>query len=361
MADPASGRQTQLPGQVTLQKRYEQLIFSLPEERPQVVVAAEIAVRVPGRTLLPVRRLELECRIEPVEGARKHQSEGLNQGWEEYVDSAALHLPLVVRPRRPGERFSPLGAPGSKKISDFLTDAKVETRGAGAGSGAERSARTHLDHRAPDRRAGEAHFQNPPNPPLARTLFGRLNLHYMTCEPTSSPARAEPGLACLSMFFGKPRASLFGEPRASARADSRGSRYSPALSQRHTRRGSAPTTLLVVVFLVALGLRAGWGIYQLTRAEDPTVLEFPDEVQYWSMAQSLRAGEGLQDELGFRAARMPLYPGLLALFTQAKQGVVLREGAALGDRGAGCGCDRLAGGHYVRPPRGLARRVDAGV
>ena len=98
----------------------------------------------------------------------------------------------------------------------------------------------------------------------------------MACEPTSSPVRAEPGL----------------------------------------------TTVLLVVFLVALGLRAGWGIYQLTRAEDPTVLEFPDEVQYWSMAQSLRAGEGLQDELGFRAARMPLYPGLLALFTPAEHGVI---------------------------------------
>ena len=128
LADPASGRQAQLPGQVTLEKRYEQLIFSLPDDSPQAAVAPEIAVRVPGCTLLPVRRLELECRIEPVEVARKHQAEGLSLGWEEYVDFAALHLPLVVRPRRLGERFSPLGAPGSKKISDFLTDAKVEPR-----------------------------------------------------------------------------------------------------------------------------------------------------------------------------------------------------------------------------------------
>ena len=82
------------------------------------------------------------------------------------------------------------------------------------------------------------------------------------------------------------------------------------------------TTVLVVVFLLALGLRAGWGVYQLVRAEDPTTLEFPDEVQYWSTAQSLRAGEGLRDEFGFRATRMPLYPGLLALFTQTEHGVV---------------------------------------
>ena len=37
----------------------------------------------------------------------------------------AVQPPLVVRGRRPGDRFIPLGAPGSKKISDFLADNKV--------------------------------------------------------------------------------------------------------------------------------------------------------------------------------------------------------------------------------------------
>lgn len=94
----------------------------------------------------------------------------------------------------------------------------------------------------------------------------------------------------------------------------------PVLSTPRTDRGFA--LVLVVVFLLALGLRAGWGVYQLARAENPSALEFPDEVQYWSMAQSLCAGDGLQDELGFRATRMPLYPGLLALFARAESGVV---------------------------------------
>lgn len=127
-ADPASGRQTQLPGQMTLEKRYDQLIFALPDYTPQAPVAAEIAVRVPGRTLLPVRRLELDCRIEPAEAARSQQAGHPASRWEEYVDFAALHLPLVVRPRRTGARFTPLGAPGSKKVSDFLTDAKLDPR-----------------------------------------------------------------------------------------------------------------------------------------------------------------------------------------------------------------------------------------
>ncbi len=51
---------------------------------------------------------------------------------------------------------------------------------------------------------------------------------------------------------------------------------------------------------------------------DPALL--PDEVQYWNMAVGLADGAGLQDELGFRAARMPLYPALLAVCAHQANG-----------------------------------------
>ncbi len=76
---------------------------------------------------------------------------------------------------------------------------------------------------------------------------------------------------------------------------------------------------------MALGTRAVWGTFRLVRAGDPHTLEFPDEQQYWLMASSLRSGEGLKDELGFRATRMPLYPALLAVFTGMENGVVLAK------------------------------------
>jgi tRNA(Ile)-lysidine synthase len=41
------------------------------------------------------------------------------------VAAAALQLPLAVRSRRPGDRFRPLGAPGKRKLQDFLVDRKV--------------------------------------------------------------------------------------------------------------------------------------------------------------------------------------------------------------------------------------------
>jgi len=35
-------------------------------------------------------------------------------------------MPLAVRSRRPGDRFRPLGAPGRRKLQDFLVDRKVK-------------------------------------------------------------------------------------------------------------------------------------------------------------------------------------------------------------------------------------------
>ena len=41
------------------------------------------------------------------------------------VDARDLGDHLIVRPRRPGDRLQPLGAPGRKKVQDVLVDRKV--------------------------------------------------------------------------------------------------------------------------------------------------------------------------------------------------------------------------------------------
>lgn len=125
VADSSSGKQIQLPGGMAVQKRYRQLSFSLPSSQPRETIAEEIAVHLPGKTLLPVRRLEIECEVRDVTSEDVAALRRAATKLEEYVDFQAVRPPLVVRARRTGERFSPLGAPGSKKLSDFLTDAKV--------------------------------------------------------------------------------------------------------------------------------------------------------------------------------------------------------------------------------------------
>ena len=45
-----------------------------------------------------------------------------------YLDAGKLAAPLLVRAPLPGDRFRPLGAPGSRKLSDLWTDLKVPRR-----------------------------------------------------------------------------------------------------------------------------------------------------------------------------------------------------------------------------------------
>ncbi len=115
----------------------------------------------------------------------------------------------------------------------------------------------------------------------------------------------------------------------------------------------------LLVFTVALTARTGWGWMRISRAPDTAVLEqtkldrseprtsvradsqrveplvrygctgnaleFPDEEQYWLMASSFAEGDGLRDELGFRATRMPLYPAFLSLFADRPNGIVFAK------------------------------------
>jgi tRNA(Ile)-lysidine synthase len=128
IADPTSGKQLQLPGGMTIEKRYNQLMFSLPTDEPRETIASEIAVHLPGRTLLPVRRLEIDCSFLDVGPNDIQRLRRTTDRMEEHLDLDAVHPPLVVRTRRSGDRFFPLGAPGSKKLSDFLIDAKVDPK-----------------------------------------------------------------------------------------------------------------------------------------------------------------------------------------------------------------------------------------
>jgi tRNA(Ile)-lysidine synthase len=55
----------------------------------------------------------------------------VGRGDEVVLEGSRLSGPLVVRSRRPGDRFRPLGLHGRKTLQDFFVDAKVrrDTRG----------------------------------------------------------------------------------------------------------------------------------------------------------------------------------------------------------------------------------------
>ncbi|HEX68463.1 MAG TPA: hypothetical protein ENG13_05335 [bacterium] len=47
---------------------------------------------------------------------------------EAYLDVRGLKFPLIIRNRKEGDKFHPLGAKGEKKLKDFFIDRKIPLR-----------------------------------------------------------------------------------------------------------------------------------------------------------------------------------------------------------------------------------------
>lgn len=123
--DPASGKKIELPGGVTAEKRYEQLILGFAAPNAPAPPAEQIVLRVPGRTVIASRGMEIEAELIVPDRRGLVEMRKAGGKMNEHLDFDSVHPPLLVRSRRPGERFTPLGAPGTKKLSDYLADAKV--------------------------------------------------------------------------------------------------------------------------------------------------------------------------------------------------------------------------------------------
>jgi len=125
LADRTSGKQLHLPEGMTVSKIYNRLVFAVPTDQPRETTAAKIEIRVPGRTALPLHGVDLTCEVVTLGPGEAVSAMRAAHPGEEWLDYDAVRLPLIVRHRRAGDRFRPLGAPGSKKVSEFLIDAKV--------------------------------------------------------------------------------------------------------------------------------------------------------------------------------------------------------------------------------------------
>ncbi len=94
------------------------------------------------------------------------------------------------------------------------------------------------------------------------------------------------------------------------------------LTEKHSA-SRWPGWVVAALFLIAFATRALWLLVDVGRTGDFNALEFPDERDYWQLASSLTAGDGLVGEHGYRALRMPLYPWLLSIVANLKYGVFL--------------------------------------
>ncbi len=92
---------------------------------PLLLTEHPVGITVPGRTRLPesawVLKVELSLRSKVYD-----EDLATASGWEAYLDATAVGVWPTLRPRRPGDRFCPLGMEGrSKRVNEFMINEKI--------------------------------------------------------------------------------------------------------------------------------------------------------------------------------------------------------------------------------------------
>ena len=125
------GQQRSLPGGITLTVDYQHFIVSLtdtetrkPNGIPFLDISDNIPIVFPGYTHLG------ECgwsmRIDASKDIKMKSIQANHNRWTAYVDADQRPGPLLVRPRRQGERFQPLGMKGnSQSLAYFMSNARI--------------------------------------------------------------------------------------------------------------------------------------------------------------------------------------------------------------------------------------------
>lgn len=110
-----------------LEARREGYVLKIahPKAPPPPIRFAHRKIKVPGRTV--IKKLNLEIDAEVQEGKIVGLKEYIkNKDYtEEIIDFEKLAGPLVVRLRKFGDQFIPLGSRGSTKLKKFFIDNKV--------------------------------------------------------------------------------------------------------------------------------------------------------------------------------------------------------------------------------------------
>ena len=122
LTEAPAGAQVSLPGGCLARREHGAVCV---RRRGGVGGIEPRALPVPGTVELPEVGMTVSCRLlpagslGPLEAARRASDD------EVFVRAAGLEGGLMVRSRRVGDRFHPLGAPGAAKLKDFLINSKV--------------------------------------------------------------------------------------------------------------------------------------------------------------------------------------------------------------------------------------------
>lgn len=116
----APGTKLSLPQGLTLYREYDRALLAPVDVKPCPLppLSRQQKLKVPGETFLSGWRVK--ASISTTErGSRKDSPRTA------YLDVDAVGTELVVRGRKPGDVFQPFGMERSKKLQDFMVDARI--------------------------------------------------------------------------------------------------------------------------------------------------------------------------------------------------------------------------------------------
>ncbi len=138
------GKQASLPRGLVCTAGYDELVVarvspvsgggarehSLDGSCPFPALKGEFVLEVPGETLLPGWRVTASPVRDPADYTRSEDRRKTAQGGfpDRLVGEFDLNCvggQLLIRRRRPGDRFRPLGMDATKKVQDFMVDARI--------------------------------------------------------------------------------------------------------------------------------------------------------------------------------------------------------------------------------------------
>jgi len=124
VGEKPAGTEVTLPRGLSLFRSYDTFIIGDMIPLPEMpLIEKEMRIAVPGRTPLPEWWLITEVLAR--EGGKEEALSNQNP-WQGYLDLDQAGQDLILRGRKPGDRFQPLGMGGqSKPLREFMIDAKI--------------------------------------------------------------------------------------------------------------------------------------------------------------------------------------------------------------------------------------------
>jgi tRNA(Ile)-lysidine synthase len=130
LARGKTGAQATLPRGLVLTIGYDTIIVADQDYRdfpdlPLLPAGHSQSVAVPGRTQLSETTWVLKAEVAP-RFIMRDKDVTTAVGWEACLDAAVAGLSPYLRPRRPGDRFCPLGMGGRyKRLNEFMINEKI--------------------------------------------------------------------------------------------------------------------------------------------------------------------------------------------------------------------------------------------